>query len=60
MQKSSQNISGILMQCSKQNREYKINFKNGTVSVPFVDMTLEMMRAFVKIKTYPILLKIIR
>jgi len=45
-QKSSQNISGILMQCSKQNRDYKINFENGTVSVPFVEMTLEMMRAF--------------
>ncbi|MEK9772284.1 MAG: 3-phosphoshikimate 1-carboxyvinyltransferase [Opitutae bacterium] len=47
-QKSSQNISGILMQCGRKSSECIIKFKNGTVSVPFVEMTLRMMRSFCK------------
>ena len=44
--KSGQNISGILMQCPLLKSDCKINFENGTVSVPFIKMTLDMMRSF--------------
>jgi len=44
--KSGQNISGILMQCPMLDTDCEINFKSGTVSVPFIKMTLEMMRSF--------------
>jgi 3-phosphoshikimate 1-carboxyvinyltransferase len=44
--KSGQNISGILMQCPLLESDCEINFKNGTVSVPFIKMTLDMMRSF--------------
>jgi len=44
--KSGQNISGILMQCPLLESDCEINFKNGTVSVPFIKMTLDMMRTF--------------
>ena len=44
--KSGQNISGILMQCPLLESDCKINFENGTVSVPFIKMTLDIMRAF--------------
>ena len=46
--KSGQNISGILMQCNDEDLKYRINFKGGTVSVPFVEMTLKMMQEFSK------------
>ena len=46
--KSGQNISGILMQCNEEDLKYRINFKGGTVSVPFVEMTLKMMQEFSK------------
>jgi 3-phosphoshikimate 1-carboxyvinyltransferase len=44
--KSGQNISGIIMQCPLLQSDCEINFENGTVSVPFIKMTLEMMRSF--------------
>jgi 3-phosphoshikimate 1-carboxyvinyltransferase len=44
--KSGQNVSGILMQCPLLKSECEINFENGTVSVPFIKMTLDMMRSF--------------
>lgn len=44
--KSGQNISGILMQCPLLNSDCEIIFSEGTVSLPFVKMTLEMMRSF--------------
>jgi len=44
--KSGQNISGILMQCPLLKSECEINFENGTVSVPFIKMTLDLMRTF--------------
>ena len=43
--KSGQNVSGILMQCPLL-KSTEINFNNGTVSVPFIKMTLDMMRSF--------------
>ena len=46
--KSGQNISGILMQTPLLNSDCEINFKNGTVSVPFIKMTLEIMRTFIR------------
>jgi len=46
--KSGQNISGILMQCPLIESECEINFENGTVSIPFIKMTLEIMRSFCK------------
>lgn len=45
--KSGQNISGLLMQCPLLNNDCTINFTGGTVSVPFIDMTLKMMRSFI-------------
>jgi 3-phosphoshikimate 1-carboxyvinyltransferase len=44
--KSGQNVSGILMQCPLLKSNCEINFDNGTVSVPFIKMTLDMMRSF--------------
>ena len=44
--KSGQNISGILMQCPLLQSDCEINFENGTVSVPFIKMTLDLMRTF--------------
>ena len=44
--KSGQNISGILMQCPLLGTDVEIGFKQGTVSLPFIKMTLEMMRSF--------------
>jgi len=44
--KSGQNISGILMQCPLLESDCEVSFKNGTVSVPFIKMTLDMMRSF--------------
>lgn len=44
--KSGQNISGILMQCPLLQSDCEITFSDGTVSLPFVKMTLEMMRSF--------------
>ena len=46
--KSGQNVSGILMQCPLIKSECEINFENGTVSVPFIKMTLDMMHSFCK------------
>ena len=45
-QKSGQNISGILMQCNSELNNYLIRYNNGTVSLPFIKMTLEMMHQF--------------
>ena len=36
------------MQCNDEDLKYRINFKGGTVSVPFVEMTLKMMQEFSK------------
>ena len=44
--KSSQVLSAILMVSPAISRNYCLSFGGGTVSVPFVDMTLSMMRAF--------------
>jgi 3-phosphoshikimate 1-carboxyvinyltransferase len=44
--KSSQVLSAILMVSPAIRRKYSLSFGGGTVSVPFVDMTLSMMRAF--------------
>ncbi len=44
--KSGQNLSGLLMQCPAISKMCTINFKNGTVSLPFVEMTLKMMHEF--------------
>ena len=44
--KSGQNISGILMQCPLLQSDCEVIFSDGTVSLPFVKMTLEMMRSF--------------
>jgi len=44
--KSSQVLSAILMISPAINRKYSLSFGGGTVSVPFVDMTLSMMRTF--------------
>ena len=44
--KSGQNITGMLMQCPKIANECIIKYEGGTVSVPFVEMTLKMMREF--------------
>jgi len=44
--KSGQNVSGILMQCPLLKSDCEINFESGTVSVPFIKMTLDMMRTF--------------
>jgi 3-phosphoshikimate 1-carboxyvinyltransferase len=44
--KSGQNVSGILMQCPLLESDIEINFENGTVSVPFIKMTLDIMRSF--------------
>ena len=45
--KSGQNISGILMQCPAISEECTVHFNKGTVSVPFIEMTLKMMCAFI-------------
>ena len=45
--KSGQNISGILMQCPAISEECTIHYKDGTVSVPFIEMTLKMIGSFV-------------
>lgn len=44
--KSSQNISGLLIQCPLISDYCEIIFREGTVSTPFIKMTLEMMRQF--------------
>jgi 3-phosphoshikimate 1-carboxyvinyltransferase len=44
--KSSQVLSAILMISPAICPKYSLSFDGGTVSVPFVDMTLSMMRAF--------------
>ena len=44
--KSSQVISAALMVAPLLSNQYKLEFKGGTVSVPFVDMTLAMMTSF--------------
>ena len=36
------------MQCPLLKSDCEINFKNGTVSVPFIKMTLDLMRSFCK------------
>ena len=45
--KSGQNISGLLMQCPVLNNDCTVSFTGGTVSMPFIDMTLKMMRSFI-------------
>ena len=47
-ERAGKNVSGILMQCPLIKSECEINFENGTVSVPFIKMTLDMMRTFCK------------
>ncbi len=44
--KSSQVLSAILMIAPLINKKCTLSFTGGTVSVPFVDMTLSMMRSF--------------
>ncbi len=44
--KSGQIISGLLMQCPKVSNKCTISFSKGTVSFPFIEMTLKMMRSF--------------
>ena len=44
--KSSQVLSAILMIAPTINNKYTLTFNGGTVSVPFVDITLSMMRSF--------------
>ncbi len=48
--KSGQSISGILMQCTAKRKKSEIDFGLGTVSVPFIEMTLKMMNEFSKEK----------
>ena len=49
--KSGQNISGILMQCPILNTDCEVIFPGGTVSMPFIKMTLEMMASFSETNT---------
>lgn len=44
--KSSQVLSAILMIAPAINHKYTLKFDGGTVSAPFVDITLSMMRTF--------------
>ena len=44
--KSSQVLSAILMIAPTINNKYTLTFNGGTVSAPFVDITLSMMRSF--------------
>lgn len=46
--KSSQVLSAILMVSPLISPKYSLSFDGGTVSVPFVDMTLSMMKSFSK------------
>ena len=50
--KSGQNISGLLMQLPRIRSKYNITFPQGTVSLPFIEMTLKMMSEFNESKSY--------
>lgn len=50
--KSGQNISGLLMQSPRLGNKCNITFAEGTVSLPFIDMTLKMIGKFNENKSY--------
>jgi len=50
--KSGQNISGLIMQSPRLGNKCNIIFTEGTVSMPFIDMTLKMIGEFNENKSY--------
>jgi len=50
--KSGQNISGLIMQAPRLGNKCNITFAEGTVSLPFIDMTLKMIGKFNEDKSY--------
>ena len=50
--KSGQNISGLLMQSPRLGNKCNITFPQGTVSLPFIEMTLKMMSEFNENESY--------
>ena len=50
--KSSQVLSAILMIAPTINEKYTLSFDGGTVSAPFVDITLSMMQSFSPVESF--------
>ncbi|MEK9783410.1 MAG: hypothetical protein VW312_02125, partial [Opitutales bacterium] len=50
--KSGQNISGLLMQSPRLGNKCNITFPQGTVSLPFIEMTLKMIGEFNENESY--------